>query len=185
MTIQRYSPISSAISLGLLLIAPGICSAQADSLWFAFDLDVPPGRYSFWRLESLGSFTRLEAELQVVELRRHRQWAPGFTFSLKSGDSTLMVQATTLKGRTALGASVRYYIAADVVHETQLAGSFMPHDTVTLGLDWRTTGVVLVTLGASSGSIQMPFRPKALEVNTSTGEMAVHRMVLTKSMSRR
>ena len=164
----------------LLLIAAGVSSAQTDSLRFAFDLDVPAGRYSFWRLESLRSATRMEADFQVVELRRHREWAPGFSFSLKSGDSTLMVQLTTTAGNAPLSATVQHYVASDVVDQTGLAGSFMLQDTIMIGLDWSSAGRVLVTLGANSRSVNLPFRPQTLEVTTSTGEMAVHRMVLTK-----
>ena len=169
-----------ALCLGILLIAAGRGSAQSDSLRVAFDLDVAAGRYSYWRLESLGSATRLEAEFQVVVLRRHRDWGPGFSFSLKSGDSTLMVQLATTAGNAPLNASVQHYVADDVVDQTGLAGSFMLLDTITLGLDWSSAGRVLVTLGANSRSVKLPFRPQSLEVITSTGEMTVHRMVLTK-----
>jgi hypothetical protein len=163
------------LAAATILLVAGIAPAwaqQAPPPRLTFDLDVPEGRSSFFRLDEIGSVKTLTAQLQVRELRRHQDWNAAFSIVLRSAESSWALQF----GGEARGNRLR----AKALTKNGLKTGEVDVDglvaergqQVTLTLDWGQPGMVSVSRdGQPVARIPLDFSPTAVEVSASTSEV--------------
>jgi hypothetical protein len=173
-TVMRRLPTT------LLLVAVFVSSAYAES--HSFDLDVPAGRFAFWKVEDLGRATKLDADLEVRELRSDSRWIPSFQLSLQSGEGGMALRLVREMGDTDVTASIIATGGADghVVAERAIPNlRFRKGQRVRVSMDWSTGGFLDLAIGgAEPVRVTLPFTPQSLRVSVSTGELIGHSLSL-------
>jgi len=150
---------------------------------FAFDLDVPAGRSSFWRLEDLGRIDRLTGTFEVLELRQDRKWEPAFQLMLEGGGMGVSVSFVRKGGNGPLQARLHVLKGEERTGEHVIEGWQVerrkPFDLV---LDWSQQGVLVVTSGGRERvRFRLDFVPTTLVASASTGEWTAEGLTLTST----
>ena len=162
-----------AVVLALLSVsAPGLLSQSQHS----FDLDVPAARSSYWAIKDLGTANRLEADLEIIELRRDSQWRPTFQVELGAGDRTVAIRVVQERGDRDMVVSIMASERGKVTGEQILKGWRVERgQRFQFTLDWSTANALLVSSsGTERGRFTLGFVPTSLRVSASTGELFGH-----------
>jgi hypothetical protein len=169
--------MSAAVILSMMLLVSIPCLSEAQH---SFDLDVPEGHYSYWKIDDLGLATAAEVDFEVKELRRHERWTPSFQFALEGGTkrTALIFFGTPSDGSITVG--LQSWDGDTQTADLRIPGwRVAPRERVKLRLDWTTRGALSVTgSGVSYGPFRVDFTPKALTVVASTGQMVGHSLNL-------
>jgi hypothetical protein len=163
------------LAVTLWACSPGVSAAQ-----YSFDLDVPEGHYSFWRLDDVGLSRVVEVEFEINELRRHERWTPSFQFALEAETRrTALIFFGSAPGQP-ITVSVRSWEGDKVSEDVRLAGwSVAQNERVTVALDWSSPGSLAVRAnGQIYGPFALRYAPKALAVGASSGQMLGHSLRL-------
>lgn len=168
------------------LIATALCvvlSAAIESQGqYSFDLDVPSARSSFWAVDDIGAANRLEAELEIAELRRDSRWIPAFHLTLSSGEYGVALRLFREFGASEVQATVIATEGVKVVSQRPIDGwRLQKGGRLRVTMDWSMAGTLDLAIdGAASARIVLPFAPKSLKVSASTGEIKGHSLALTR-----
>jgi hypothetical protein len=157
----------------------GFAAAQ-----YSFDLDVPEGRFSYWKLDDLKRATVLDVDFEIKELRRHVKWRPSFQFALESDARRVALLFFQSAPGGPITASIRAWHGDDVVGDRPLEGwSVARKERVKVGLDWSSPGALSVSAnGQTYGPFKIEFVPKSLAVVASTGQLLGHTLQLRDPM---
>lgn len=165
---------SAAVALAaVVLSASDLLEAQGR---YRFDLDVPAARLSFWEIPDLPTAGRLEADLEIAEVRRHSQWLPMFSLALTDGDRGVKLRFVREAGADKITAKMIGSNGHQAVGEVTIEG-WTPKkgERFQVTMDWSRGG----TLGISSDGVSrirvpLDFVPRSLHVAVSTGELIGH-----------
>jgi hypothetical protein len=157
-----------------------LCPAVDAESQYSFDLDVPAARVGFWAMDDLGSASKLEAELEIVELRRDSRWVPAFHVTLSSGDHGVALRLARDFGAPGVKASVVVTEKGKVVGQQALRKwTLQKSGRLRVVMDWSTPTTLVLMLDGQSADFPLSFVPKSLKVSASTGELKGHSLVLT------
>ena len=172
------TPRESAAIVALLCVLASDLSAQGEH---AFDLDVPAARSSFWVIESVGSANRLDADLEIRELRRDSQVRPTFNIMLRAADREIIISMVQEAGQRDTTVSVILMQQGKMIGQQSIDGwRIEKGQRFQLNMDWSTPGVLAIAgTGTDRGKFKLAFVPTSLRISVSTGELLGHKIALT------
>jgi hypothetical protein len=165
--------------IGALLCVLG-CDLFAQSE-HTFDLDVPEGHTSSWAIDNLGGANRLEADLEIRELRRDVRWRPRFNLMLRAADWDIVLSMIQRSDDRHVTVSVILMRRGRIAGQQSLDGwRLQKGGRFQLSMDWSTPGVLAIaSMGTDRGRFELDFVPTSLRVSASTGQLVGHTIRLT------
>jgi hypothetical protein len=152
---------------------------------FSFDLDVPPARSSFWRVDDLNGVTQFTAELEIRELRTDRGWEPAFQVRLENTDDSFFLVFGRGDRKDALKVDARTWNGKAESRKEIPEWRPQRGRKITLVMDWSSPGVVSIAAdGENRGSYRLQFVPRSLTFSASTGQLVGHRIGLRRPDSK-
>lgn len=166
-----------AIAFGFLLFTMSVLNSQGHH---SFDLDAPAARSSFWTIEDVGSANRIEADLEIRELRRDTQWRPAFHLALGTSDRTMAVRIVQEQRARDATISVIVTERGKMTGQQVIDGwTLAKGQRFQLVMDWSTPGTLAISSdGTDRGKFELDFVPTSLQISVSTGEMFGHKVSL-------
>ena len=152
---------------------------QVEGTLYSFDLDTPPGRYSYWHLHDIGTATSIEMKAVVRELRSHERWKPAFGVVLHGDAEGIAIRLDAPNAAPPMQLSLQRFVGGHVMESKQFARTFGIGDTLHLVISWSDSGYAVVVLNAQEALRVTRASPvRTLRVTASAGDFEATRFYL-------
>ena len=154
---------------------------QVEGTLYSFDLDTPPGRYSYWHLHDIGTATRIEMNAVTRELRSHERWKPAFGVVLHGDAEVIAIRLDAPNAAPPMHLSLQRLVGGHVIENKQFARPFGIGDTLHLVISWTDSGYAVVELNSEETLRVTRASPvRTLRVTASAGDFEATRFYLIR-----
>ena len=154
---------------------------QIEGTLYSFDLDTPPGRYSYWHLHDIGTATGIEMKAVTRELRSHEGWKPAFGVVLHGDAEGIAVRLDAPNAAPPMQLSLQRLVGGHVMENKQFARTFGIGDTLHLVISWSDSGYAVVELnGEETLRVTRASPVRTLRVTASAGDFEATRFYLVR-----
>ena len=175
---RRFLALIGVVLLPAAVLGPSVAWAQASWATFSFDLDVPAGRFSEWRLEDLGPVTGVSGVIRFTELRpggHGGSWVPTFGIGLKGADTSLVLRISSKNGKAPVFPKIELWAHDSLVTTVQLLGAFEVNDSIDFSLSWTEEGEATVRVGSAPPRVAH-IGPRRFWIGVSSAEVKASRL---------